>query len=122
MFAFYLLSVFGFFSGVQAQQYRPVKGWSTEINDQLKSFLNATIMMKERKVPVFDCDGTTFLQVSHYLADEALYQYTDEVLKKRNDKEAKEKLAILDRTTQTPEEILGDLGYNLLITTDISLI
>lgn len=61
--------------------------------------------MKERKVSVFDCDGTTFGQVPHYLADEALYQYADEVLKKRNDKEAKEKLAILDRMVKNGDNV-----------------
>lgn len=83
--------------GVQAQDYRQVKGWPADINEKLESFLNSTIIMKERKVAVFDCDGTTFGQVPHYLADEALYQYADEVLRKRNDQESEEKLAILDR-------------------------
>ncbi len=93
----YLFSVFCLFPGLNAQEYRPIKGWSQEVNDKLESFLNSTIPMKERKVAVFDGDGTTFGQVPYYLADEALYQYADEVLKKRNDKEARDKLAILDR-------------------------
>lgn len=92
-----LLSAFGAFSGLQAQHYRTIKGWPQEVNDKIESFLNSTIISKERKVAVFDGDGTTFGQVPHYLADEALYQYADEVLKGRNDKIAKEKLAILDR-------------------------
>ncbi|MGV8094613.1 MAG: HAD family hydrolase [Mangrovibacterium sp.] len=116
---------------LQAQTFRPVKGWSKEVNDKLEGFLNSTIPMTERKVSVFDCDGTTFGQVPYYLADEALYQYADEVLKKRNDKPAKEKLAILDRMVRdgnnvgkpyvedrvhflaglTPEEI-ETIGYN----------
>ena len=86
-----------FVQSVVAQSYRPIHGWSEEINQRLESFLNATRIMQERKVAVFDCDGTTFGQVPHYLADEALYQYADEVLKKRNDREAAAKLAILDR-------------------------
>lgn len=93
----YLFSVFCLFTGLNAQVYRPVKGWSPEVNDKLENFLNSTIPMKERKVAVFDGDGTTFGQVPYYLADEALYQYADEVLKKRNDKEARDKLAILDK-------------------------
>lgn len=64
-----------------AQTYRFIRGWSENINSRLESFLNATIVMKERKVAVFDCDGTTFGQVPYYLADEALYQYAAEVLK-----------------------------------------
>jgi phosphoserine phosphatase len=95
---FTLSLVIAFFvQTVVAQTYRPIHGWSEEINQRLESFLNATRIMQERKVAVFDCDGTTFGQVPHYLADEALYQYADEVLKKRNDREAAAKLAILDR-------------------------
>lgn len=101
----YLLAAFCLLPGLQAQTFRPVKGWSTAVNDQLEGFLNATIPMKERKVSVFDCDGTTFGQVPHYLADEALYQYADEVLKKRNDKEAKERLAILDRMVKNGDNV-----------------
>jgi phosphoserine phosphatase len=61
--------------------------------------------MQERKVAVFDCDGTTFGQVPYYLADEALYQYADEVLKKRNDKESAAKLAILDRMVKNGDNV-----------------
>lgn len=85
------------FSLMQAQVYRPVMGWTKEVNDRIQSFLDSTIPIKERKVAVFDGDGTTFGQVPYYLADEALYRYADEVLKKRNDNTAREKLAILDR-------------------------
>jgi len=92
-----LLSALYTFPGLNAQVYRPIKGWSDEINSKLESFLNSTIPIKERKVAVFDGDGTTFGQVPHYLADEALYQYADEVLKKRSDSIALAKLAILDR-------------------------
>ena len=88
-----------------AQTFRPIKGWSQEVNERLESFLNTTLTMNERKVSVFDCDGTVFGQVPHYLADEALYQYADEVLRKRNDKEAKEKLAILDRMVKNGDNV-----------------
>lgn len=101
----YLLLTFCFLTGLQAQTYRPIKGWTTEINDRLESFLNSTIAMKERKVSVFDCDGTTFGQVPYYLADESLYQYADEVLKKRNDLVAGEKLAILDRMVKNGDNV-----------------
>lgn len=94
-----------FTQSLQAQTFRPIKGWSAEINERLESFLNSTIIMKERKVAVFDCDGTTFGQVPHYLADEALYQYADDVLKKRNDKDAREKLAILDRMVKNGNNV-----------------
>ena len=68
-----------FIQGLQAQTFRPIKGWSEEVNQKLESFLNSTLTMNERKVSVFDCDGTTFGQVPHYLADEALYRYADQV-------------------------------------------
>ena len=116
---------------IEAQTFRPIKGWSKEVNDKLEGFLNSTLPVTERKVSVFDCDGTTFGQVPYYLADEALYQYADDVLKKRNDKVAREKLAILDRMVKdgnnvgkayvedrvhflsglTPEEI-ENMGYD----------
>lgn len=90
---------------LMAQVYRPVKGWSQDVNNRIESFLNSTITMKERKVAVFDGDGTTFGQVPYYLADEALYNYADEVLKKRNDKTSKEKLAILDRMVKNGDNV-----------------
>lgn len=127
----FLISIICLLSALNAQTYRPIKGWPQEVNNKLESFLNSTLPMMERKVAVFDGDGTTFGQVPYYLADEALYQYADEVLKKRNDKEAGEKLAILDRMVKdgnnvgkayvedrvhflaglTPEEI-ENIGYD----------
>lgn len=88
-----------------AQTFRPIHGWSHDINTRLEGFLNSTLIMQERKVAVFDCDGTTFGQVPHYLADEALYQYADEVLRKRNDKESAAKLAILDRMVKNGDNV-----------------
>ena len=105
IFVTLLLSAFYFSPGVQAQTFRPVKGWSAEVNDRLEGFLNSTIAMKERKVSVFDCDGTTFGQVPYYLADESLYQYADEVLKKKDDKDAKARLAILDRMVKNGDNV-----------------
>ncbi len=110
--------------------YQPIDGWSVEINNRIENFLDSTKSHQGRKVAVFDCDGTVFGQVPHYLADEALYQYADEVLKKRNDDEAAMKLAILKSMVEhgdnvskryvedrihflaglTPEEI-EELGY-----------
>ncbi len=101
----FLTLLFCWSASIQAQTYRPIKGWSQEINDRLESFLNSTITMNERKVSVFDCDGTTFGQVPYYLADESLYQYADLVLKKRNDKEARKKLDILDRMVKNGDNV-----------------
>ncbi|MBE0677481.1 MAG: haloacid dehalogenase-like hydrolase [Bacteroidales bacterium] len=92
-----LITAFCLSATLSGQTYRHIYGWSQEINDRIEGFLNGTIPMTERKVAVFDCDGTTFGQVPYYLADEALYRYADLVLKERNDREAKEKLRILDR-------------------------
>ena len=44
---------------------------------ELKAFLNTTLTMNNRKVAVFDGDGTVIGQVPYYLADEALYRYAD---------------------------------------------
>jgi len=116
------------------EAYQPVDGWSKEANIILKNFLDSTKTLNERKVAVFDCDGTVFGQVPFYLADEALYQYADQVLKERDDEESRTKLAILDRMVEhgdnvskryvedrvhflsglTPEEI-EDIGYNCYI-------
>jgi len=82
---------------LNAQTYRHISGWSQEINDRIEAFLNSTVTMNIRKVAVFDSDGTTFGQVPYYLADEALYRYADVVLKERKDREAKDKLKILER-------------------------
>lgn len=92
----FLITVFCLSASINAQTYRYIHGWPKDVNDKLESFLNSTLSTKERKVAVFDGDGTTFGQVPYYLADEALYQYADDVLKKRNDAEAHKKLAILN--------------------------
>jgi len=92
-----LISAFCLATTLNAQTYRHIYGWSQEINDRIEGFLNGTIPMTTRKVAVFDCDGTSFGRVLYYLADEALCRYADLVLKERKDREAKEKLKILDR-------------------------
>lgn len=79
-----------------AQTYRYIKGWPKEANDRIESFLNSTIPMKERKVAIFDCDGTLFGQVPYYLADEALFGFAQKTYGNRTDKDAKEKMAIVD--------------------------
>jgi phosphoserine phosphatase len=100
-----LLLITGLTATLDAQTYRQIYGWSEEINDQIEGFLNGTISMTVRKVAVFDCDGTTFGQVPYYLADEALYRYADLVLQERKDKEAKEKLRILDRMVKDGDNV-----------------
>ena len=51
------------FAEAQNFSYKPIKGFSDEVNDQLEAFFDSTVPMKTRKVAVFDCDGTLFGQV-----------------------------------------------------------
>lgn len=82
---------------VNAQTYRPVNDWADSINNRIESFLNSTLIIKERKVAVFDCDGTLFGQAPHYLADEALYSYAKTHYEGKKDKVSKEKMKIIDQ-------------------------
>lgn len=102
IFLFFILVVS---SGLQGQTFRTIRGWSADINEHLESFLNSTIPMTIRKVAVFDCDGTTFGQVPFYLADEALYQYADEVLRPRKDENSLAKLKILDKMVKNGDNV-----------------
>ena len=68
-----LLNVFAVGS-ICAQQYRPIATWPDETNARIEEFLNTTLTVTDRKVAVFDCDGTVFGQAPYYLADEALYK------------------------------------------------
>lgn len=79
-----------------AQTYRPVQGWPKNVNDKLESFLNSTIIIKERKVAVFDCDGTLLGQAPYYLADEAIYAFAKERYANRPDSLSKAKMGIID--------------------------
>ncbi len=76
-----LLNVFAAGS-ICAQQYRPIATWPDETNARIEEFLNTTLTVTDRKVAVFDCDGTVFGQAPYYLADEALYDYADKRVQK----------------------------------------
>ena len=52
--------------------------------------------MKERKVAVFDCDGTLIGQVPHYLSEESMYDFAVANYKDRQDKLSKEKWKICE--------------------------
>lgn len=71
--------------GVHAQSYRNIVGWNRETNQKIESFLNTTLIIKERKVAVFDCDGTLFGQSPYYLADEAIYAFARDRYAFKND-------------------------------------
>ncbi len=102
---FILFLAFSIISCRQSPVYTPIEGWPEDINERIENFLNSTISIKDRKVAVFDCDGTTFGQVPYYLDDEALFRYADEVLKLRNDSLTREKLAILDRMLDNGDNV-----------------
>ena len=130
-FLFIILLATSYPTSVFSQTYRKIAGWSDEVNNRIESFLNTTLTMNNRKVAVFDGDGTVIGQVPYYLADEALYRYADKNYKDRNDPQAKSKIAILNRMVKdgnnvgkpyvedrvhflsgmTPEEI-ATLGYD----------
>lgn len=94
---FFLLIISVFYSFAGAQTFRPVKNWPAEINNKLESFLNSTIIIKERKVAVFDCDGTLLGQVPYYLADEALYSFAKIHYADKKDQFSKHKMEIVNQ-------------------------
>lgn len=77
-------------------KYTNIEGWPQETNAKIEEFLNSTLDYQDRKVAVFDGDGTVFGQVPHYLADEALYQYAEKSFKGKDDSLSLAKLKILD--------------------------
>ncbi len=94
---FLLMCVSLFLStNIISQNYRNIPGWSSEINTRIKKFLESTKNMSERKVAVFDGDGTVFGQVPHYLADEALYRYADLMYRGKTDSISLAKMKILE--------------------------
>jgi phosphoserine phosphatase len=95
-FILFLIAVFLFGNNLSAQSYKNIAGWSPEINNRIKSFLESTKKITDRKVAVFDGDGTVFGQVPHYLADEALYRYADLYYKGKTDSVSLSKMKILE--------------------------
>lgn len=81
-------------------KYKNITGWSPEINNRIEAFLDSTKNLNERKVAVFDGDGTIFGQVPHYLADEALYRYADLVYRDKSDSLSLNKMNILEGMVQ----------------------
>jgi len=83
-------------SQTDAQTYRDVLEWDDSTNSQLESFLNSTLTYPDRKVAVFDCDGTLFGQSPYYLADEAVFSYASTHYKGENDSISLAKMAVVD--------------------------
>lgn len=94
---FVVLFVLVLSNSVYSQTYRNVYGWADSINDRIEDFLNSTLIMEERKVAVFDCDGTVFGQVPHYLADEALYEFAKKQFSGKDDSVSIEKMKIIEK-------------------------
>ena len=66
-FLFIILLATSYPTSVFSQTYRKIAGWSDEVNNRIESFLNTTLTMNNRKVAVFDGDGTVIGQVPYYL-------------------------------------------------------
>lgn len=94
------LLLFLFFCGISvslsAQEFHKVSGWSDKLNDQIEAFLEGTRIIKDRKVAVFDCDGTLLGQSPYYLADEALYEYAEENYSNKTDSLSQAKMEVID--------------------------
>ena len=58
--------------------YTPIDGFSAEANMQLEAFFEKHKNTTDRKIAVFDGDGTVMGQTPHYLADECMYQFAKE--------------------------------------------
>lgn len=77
------LTVLGLLAGVvllgacteRLPVFEKVRGFRPETNARLREFFTRHAASTERKVAVFDGDGTTVGQVPHYLADECLYEH-----------------------------------------------
>ena len=81
---------------ISGQEYQVIPGWNEQVNEQLKGFLNSTKIIKDRKVAVFDCDGTLLGQSPYYLADEALYSYAEEKFSIKEDSLSIVKMKVID--------------------------
>ena len=58
----------------ESGNFTSITGFSDQANSQLNSFLDSVKTLEQRKIAVFDGDGTVLGQVPHYLADECLYE------------------------------------------------
>lgn len=94
-----ILMLFTATGKLTAQRYQTVSGWSDTANSRIEAFLNSTKIIQERKVAVFDCDGTLFGQVPYYLADEAIYAYAQSHYEGKKDTLSRRKMEIINRMT-----------------------
>ncbi len=94
---FFLFSLSLLYTFAGAQTFKPIKGWSAEVNQKLESFLNSTLIIQQRKAAVFDCDGTLLGQVPYYLADEALYGFAKTHYADKKDELSKQKMKVINQ-------------------------
>jgi phosphoserine phosphatase len=95
-----------------SQTYRKIYNLSDDINQKLESFLNSTLPKTDRKVAVFDCDGTLLGQVPFYLSEEAIYSYAKENYANKTDQKSKEKMTYIYELIH-PKDEYGYLQNNL---------
>jgi phosphoserine phosphatase len=95
LFLFSFLATAVFFN-VSAQEFHKISGWNEWVNNELESFLDGTRIIKNRKVAVFDCDGTLLGQSPYYLADEALYTYAEQKYSGKEDSLSLAKMMVID--------------------------
>lgn len=93
---FLFLLFCGISASLSAQEFHKISGWSDNINNQIETFLEGSRIIKERKVAVFDCDGTLLGQSPYYLADEALYDYAEENYSNKTDSLSRAKMKVID--------------------------
>ena len=58
----------------ESDKFTSIAGFSDHANSQINTFLDSVKNLEQRKIAVFDGDGTVLGQVPHYLADECLYE------------------------------------------------
>ncbi|MBN1250767.1 MAG: haloacid dehalogenase-like hydrolase [Bacteroidales bacterium] len=74
----FLIVLFSCNKTKEAGNFENIDGFSVEANNQLNSFFEKHKNKAERKIAVFDGDGTVMGQTPHYLADECMYQFAVE--------------------------------------------
>lgn len=89
-----------------AQAYLPIHGWPVAVNDRLSDFFQRSRQLRQRKIAVFDADGTLLGQVPYYLADEAIYSYAAEHYSRRHDARSMAKMALIQTMKHLPNTSL----------------
>ncbi|WP_128331329.1 HAD family phosphatase [Apibacter sp. HY039] len=87
-----------------SQAFRKINGFSKAVNERLEIFLNSTITKTDRKVAVFDCDGTLLGQAPFYLSEEAIYSYAKANFYKKEDELSKVKMNYVYELLHPKEE------------------